>query len=290
MIRFCIGRTEVRISFGVLPLFAFCIVAGELKALLLAGTALAVHELSHAIAIKNFGGRTVRVSVYPFGTVMTPEMPKDGAAWAVALAGPLGSFTLAAVLTLPESLGLRSAWTEELFHTSLAIGLLNLVPAFPLDGGRLFRALLVKTVRERAAKTVLLIFTSLAACGLIGAGIYLVLHGVFAWTLFLLAPFLIGAAVSEWKTPDANAVSRVMERKTALRSGSPQKAQIVVLPPEASVSDAVCSIAKNRYTIFRIPTETGTLELTETDALDAAAKSGLDAPLKSIISGLTAGK
>ena len=290
MMRFRIGRTEVRISIGALPLFAFCIVAGELRALLLAGTALAVHELSHAIAIKNLGGRTARISVYPFGAVMTPELPSKSAEWVIALAGPLGSFALSAMLSLTETFGLRSAWAGDLNRTSLAIGLLNLVPAFPLDGGRLFRTLLSETVRARTAKTMLLLFTSVFACGSIGAGVYLALRGVYAWTLFLLPPFLVYAAVSEWKTPDAGAVSRAMERKTALRSGSPQKVQIVVLPQDASVGDAVCSIARSRYTIFRVQTEGGSIELTEDDALDAAAKSGLSAPIKSVFSGLTAGK
>ncbi len=289
--KFRVGGTEVRLSFGVLPLFAFCIVARETRALLLSCAALSVHEISHAIAIGNLGGRIARISIYPFGAVITPEWFKgEQGDWIAAIAGPLGSFALSGMLAAFRTAGVGFAWTEELFRVSLLIGLLNLVPAYPLDGGRVCRALLLRTVSERRARTVLLIFTALVSLGLTAAGVYLILHGVPAWTLLAIPPFLLGSAFAERRMPDAGIVARVMERREALRSGTPQKAQTVVLCDTATVGDAILAIAQSRYTILRIRTATGFVELTESDALQAAARCGLKTPLKTAISRLTAGK
>ena len=289
--RFRIGGTEVRLSFGVLPLLAFCIVAGETRALLLSCAALTVHEISHAIAIGNLGGRIARISLYPFGAVITPEWFKGKQGdWIAAIAGPLGSFALSGMLAVLRTAGVGFAWTEELFRVSLLIGFLNLVPAYPLDGGRVCRALLLRIVSERKARTVLLIFTALVSLGITAAGVYLILRGVPAWTMLAIPPFLLGSAFTEQRMPDAGIVARVMERREALRSGTSQKAQTVVLSDAATVGDAILAISQSRYTILRIRTGTGFVELTESDALQAAARCGLKTPLKTAISRLTAGK
>lgn len=289
--KFRVGGTELRISFGVLPLLAFCIVAGETRALLLSCAALTVHEISHAIAIGNLGGRIARISLYPFGAVITPEWFKgEQGDWIAAIAGPLGSFALSGMLAVLRTAGVGFAWTEELFRVSLLIGFLNLVPAYPLDGGRVCRALLLRIVSERKARTVLLIFTALVSLGLTAAGVYLILRGVPAWTMLAIPPFLLGSAFAEQRMPDAGIVARVMERREALRSGTPQKAQTVILSDAATVGDAILAISQSRYTILRIQTGTGFVELTESDALQAAARCGLKTPLKTAISRLTAGK
>ena len=289
--KFRVGGTELRLSFGVLPLLAFCIVAGETRALLLSCAALTVHEISHAIAIGNLGGRIARISLYPFGAVITPEWFKGKQGdWIAAIAGPLGSFALSGMLAVLRTAGVGFAWTEELFRVSLLIGFLNLVPAYPLDGGRVCRALLLRIVSERKARTVLLIFTALVSLGITAAGVYLILRGVPAWTMLAIPPFLLGSAFTEQRMPDAGIVARVMERREALRSGTSQKAQTVVLSDAATVGDAILAISQSRYTILRIRTGTGFVELTESDALQAAARCGLKTPLKTAISRLTAGK
>ena len=205
---------------------ALCIVLGEGVPLFLSVLALSLHEAAHWIAAKNTGRAPNALSIYPFGAVITPEWLKgEQGDWIAAIAGPLGSFALSGMLAVLRTAGVGSAWTEELFRVSLLIGLLNLVPAYPLDGGRVCRALLLRTVSERKARTVLLIFTALVSLGLTAAGVYLILRGVPAWTMLAIPPFLLGSAFAEQRMPDAGIVARVMERREAMRSGTPQKAQ-----------------------------------------------------------------
>ncbi len=119
-----------------------------------------LHELGHAVVAQRYGVEVINITLFPFGGLaqmsIVPELPEQELA--IALAGPGTNFLLAlpgAALLLIMGLPLTSApaeqsaaliwsliWLWVAFNT--AIGLFNLLPAFPLDGGRVLRALLVK--------------------------------------------------------------------------------------------------------------------------------------------------
>lgn len=290
--RFFLGRTEVRITPGAVLLPAFCIITGETQTLLFAILSLSVHEAAHAVAAKNLSIPLARLTVYPFGAVLTPDSPLcDARCEAIAAAaGPLGSLLFAALLRLSDAILPGGAWIEHLIGTNLIIAFLNLLPAFPLDGGRIFRALLSRTVRERTARIVLLSFTAAIALGMTGVGVICVLRGMSAWTLFLIPPFLIASAVREWRLHEAGIITRVLERGEAVRSGVPQTAKIVVIGANASIREALSCFSGSRYTILRVLNDAGFRELTETEILRAAAQNGPEMSLKSVILQLTDGK
>ena len=286
---FTLLRTEIRVTFGAVLFAAVCIVAGEAEALLLAVLSLAAHEASHAIAARNLAASVAKLTVYPFGAVMRldatfSDTKTEGI---VAAAGPLGSLTLAALLKLFATAFPGSDLLSRLSGTNLAIALLNLLPAYPLDGGRILRAVLRRFVREHTAKTLLFTFTVMLSLGMIVAGVYLVLHGVYAWTLFALAPFFIASALAEQRVPDAGILARVMDRTATLKSGVAQKAQIAVIGERASVGEALAALSGSRYTILRVLHASGYTELSEDAIVKAAAKYGMRASLHTAISGLT---
>lgn len=287
--RFSVGRTEVRVSIAVLPFLAFCVISGEWRPLLSALLSLAVHEAAHAITARNAGLFITRVSVHPFGAVMAADgaIAARDRIWLVAAAGPLGSVAFAALLKLGSAFAGGSEALKMLIRTNLLIAFFNLLPAFPLDGGQIFRAILTRTLRERTARSVLLTLTCVCAAGMLAAGLYLVLRGVPAWTLLAIPPFLIPAAVREWRLPDTGTVSRVMERSESLKNGSAQRARIVVVPDGITVGEALSALSAHRYTILRVHGETGDAELNEGQLVHAAAESGMQIPLKNIISRLT---
>ena len=282
--RFSVGRTEIRVTMPAVLVLAFCIAAGETKPLLLALVSLAVHEAAHAVAARNLKLPIACLTLYPFGAVMRLDAlflsGRDERI--VAAAGPLGSLAFAAVLSEDR--------IDPLIAANLAIAILNLFPAYPLDGGRIARSALQSVLRERTAKGLLLSFTAAVSVGLTAAGIYLAVRGIPAWALFAIPPFVLFSALREWKTPDAGTVSRVMERREAIRFGEARKAQIVVIGEDASIRDALASFSGARCTILRVVRSSGFVELTEFELVDAAAKLGVHTPLKTVILRLTDGK
>ena len=286
-----LGRTAIRVSASTLPFAAFCIVAGEWKQLLLSLLSLALHEAAHAIAARNAGLPIKRVTLYPFGAVMQLDNVPSGTdpKWTVAAAGPLFSLAVSGMLRLAASAFGASETSDLLLRINLAIAALNLLPAFPLDGGRVLKSCLCAKLNERAARTVTLSLTVLIALGLFGTALFLALRETPAWTLLSVPPFLLAAAFREWRVPDAGTVVRVMDRNSALRRGEPQKAEVTVVPDSLTVTEALTLLSARRYTILRVQGTSGCTDLDEGELIGAAARSDPHDTLKKVISGLTGG-
>lgn len=104
---------------------------------------VALHELGHALTAARFGIRTAHITLYPFGGVAAIErMPADPTQeLAIALAGPAVNFVLCAAAGWGWA-ATGSTVLVTLAVMNLLMGLFNLIPAFPMDGGRVLRALL----------------------------------------------------------------------------------------------------------------------------------------------------
>jgi len=105
--------------------------------LLLLAVSLLIHELAHALVARALGLRVLDITIWPLGGMARMEglTLHPGREAPVAAAGPLANLILAGLcVLLPGPLGDAAVWMN------LVLGLGNLIPAFPLDGGRLLRA------------------------------------------------------------------------------------------------------------------------------------------------------
>ena len=175
--------------------------AAGLLAALLFFLSLLLHELSHSIVARRSGHAVRSITLFLFGGVaeMTSEPEDPGTELRIAVAGPLASFALAlffwvAGRLLPETTpDLLLGVTSYLAWINLALGTFNLLPGFPLDGGRMLRALLwwrtgslrrASRVATQAGKGLGLGLALLGGIqifsGALVGGIWLVLIGLFA--------------------------------------------------------------------------------------------------------------
>jgi Zn-dependent protease len=112
--------------------------------ILLYGSVL-VHELSHCAVARAFHLAVRRVLLYPLGgfSEIEQEPPTPAQEFAVSAAGPAISLVLAAIaaaLTTVVPHGLANLLIDQLFRANLLVGIFNLLPGLPLDGGRILRA------------------------------------------------------------------------------------------------------------------------------------------------------
>jgi Zn-dependent protease len=124
------------------------------------------HELAHALVARRFGVRTDAITLFLFGGVATleeePASPKADAV--IALAGPalsalLAVAALAIVIAADRFVGhgpvreALGALGTYVVVANAVLAVFNLIPAYPMDGGRVLRALLWRRMRDRAAAT-----------------------------------------------------------------------------------------------------------------------------------------
>jgi Zn-dependent protease len=199
-----------------------------------------LHELGHALAARRFGIRTRDITLLPIGGVARleriPEIPWQELV--VALAGPAVNVLIAGVIYAGLMLGpglrpmtdatrLSGDFFQEFFWVNIWLAVFNMVPAFPMDGGRALRALLAMRLDYVRA-------TQLAA--VIGQGIA-VLFGVLG---VIYNPFLIFIAIFVWiaAAQEAGAV----QLRSAL-GGIPVKRAMITdfqsLRPDDPLSEAV---------------------------------------------------
>lgn len=102
-----------------------------------------LHELGHALAARQFGIRTRDITLYPFGGVAALEtMPKRPLhEFIVAIAGPAVNAVLFG-LGFTVALATNFEFAYLFAALNFAMGVFNMIPAFPMDGGRVLRALL----------------------------------------------------------------------------------------------------------------------------------------------------
>lgn len=168
------------IRWSVHPLFVLIMLAsvltGSFVELLTLFAIVLVHELGHVIAARSFGWTVREVKLLPFGGVAEVEdgsgLPAKEEAL-VALAGPLQNVWMAGAAWLLGQIGIwQPEWAAYVCQANIMIGLFNLLPILPLDGGKLLQAGLSRT---------------------------LTFHGTLVWgtriSLFFSALMIVGAAV-----------------------------------------------------------------------------------------------
>ncbi|HEY2443442.1 MAG TPA: site-2 protease family protein [Streptosporangiaceae bacterium] len=104
-----------------------------------------VHELSHCVVARAFGLPVRRILLYPLGgfSEIEQEAPTPAREFLVAAAGPAISLVLAAIgyaLTRVVTTGTTEILLAQLMWANLIVGVFNLLPGLPLDGGRMLRA------------------------------------------------------------------------------------------------------------------------------------------------------
>jgi len=112
---------------------------------------IVLHELGHAVVARRVGIPMRGITLFLFGGVaeMAGEPPSPWREFAMAIAGPLVSVALAILFFFLAIAGTVASWADELvtmldylWKINLMVLIFNLVPAFPLDGGRVLRSIL----------------------------------------------------------------------------------------------------------------------------------------------------
>ncbi|MCT2398325.1 site-2 protease family protein [Novosphingobium mangrovi (ex Huang et al. 2023)] len=292
-----IAGTVIRIHYTFLILFAWIGVAGwaasgptaalhTLTFFALLFLCVVLHEFGHIFAARRFGVRTPEVVLLPIGGVSRmeriPEEPQ--AEFVIAIAGPAVTLVIALVLILalgglpaPEAVAqdfTLHGLIVQLAFANLVLFVFNLIPAFPLDGGRVLRAGLAATLGHTRG-------TRVAAQIGQAAAFLLGLAGLFGGNmiLVLVAVFIYLAAGSE------NGIAQLH----GITSGKPASASMissfVSLQANDPVREAANALIHTEQREFPVVDDQGRLEglLTRDGIVQALVTKGPESPIADVM-------
>jgi Zn-dependent protease/CBS domain-containing protein len=217
------------------------------------------HEFWHSVIARHYGLPMKGITLFIFGGVseMEEEPPNAKTELLMAIAGPISSVVLGGIFLAVYRGGLAANWPEPVWGVlqylgwlNIVLAVFNLIPAFPLDGGRVLRSILW------AAKGDLRWSTRIASAFGSGVGMLLILLGLLAFVAgnfivgvwyFLIGMFIRGAAQMSYRQVlirnalGGEPVSRFME------------AHPVTVPPSITIRELVENyFYKYHYKMFPV--------------------------------------
>lgn len=218
-------------------------VAGVGFAVLLYGSIL-LHEMSHAVMAKRVGLKVRSISLQFLGgaTEIEGESKTAGQEFKIAVVGPLTSLAVGAAglaLLLLEPTGLTRLAVEGIAGANLVVGVLNLIPGLPLDGGRVLRAAVWKVRGNVHTGTIVAGWGGrvVALCALGWPVVSEQFTGVSADLYDYLFAAIIGSFL--WTGATASMMNaRLRQRLPALKARELAR-RVVAVPDDLPVSEAV---------------------------------------------------
>jgi Zn-dependent protease/CBS domain-containing protein len=244
-----------------------------------------LHEFGHALTAKRFGIVTRDITLYPIGGISTFEsLPKKpGQELLVGIAGPLVNVVIALALwlylsatnQLPDLSKLNESqdvfqfpFLWNLFVANTILAIFNLIPAFPMDGGRVFRSLLS-------------FFTDRAMATRVAAGIGQFLAIIFVFLGFFYNFWLVFIGLFVFLGAGGEAA---FERTKAALAGLKVKDAIMnrftLLSPDDTLSKAVEVLLNSQESEFVIAEANKPIGiLTKGEIIKGLSEKGRDAPV-----------
>jgi len=224
--------------------------------------ALLAHELSHSLVARRYGVKVKGITLWLFGGVSQLEGEPTTAPSEALIAGvgPLTSFVVAAVcygVAVVASNDLVAGLFSYLFQVNLLLAIFNLVPAFPLDGGRLLSSILWWRSGSRQsgvhnAVRVGRVFAYLMIAG--GVALFLFGQGFNGLWLAFIGWFLLSAAAQE----EAGSAVRTLLRNIPVSAA--MTSPVVTLPDWITVDQFLESVAPNHsFTTYPVHDASGKL-------------------------------
>lgn len=273
-----INISLLTICFFVL-LFLIGIYKGDHLTVILYLLALLLHETAHLFFAEAFGYQVKEFKLTPLGGCLVVDSLMalyPVAEFVIAFAGPLSNLLMVAGVRYLEFLGVKSSWLEYWGQYNWMLGIINLIPAAPLDGGRLLNALLKKIFSFDIATLIT------KGIGLFVAGFIFSIGLIKCWTggawilYFVTAVFLLYQVVN-FQGPKLESFWRMAERRRMIfeKKGYAHLKPILV-KPGILIRNFLQRCGGDELLIFLIKKPGGVDLITEETAWDLLINKGYE--------------
>lgn len=245
-----LGCTVVLSPWLAVALAAYA-AAGELGPALVAYALVAGHELAHLVVARGFGLQVDEVELWPFGGIARVpglEAAEPALVALVALAGPLHHLLMLGVGELLNAAGLlHPVYGPWFLRANLTLGVINLLPALPLDGGRVLHAYLRAVRGEPAATRLALAAGYATAAGLAVVAVAAAAYGLWLPELAVLAATVLAGARREASRAPALALRPLWRRRQELARARVLPVTAVAAPADLPLRELLPHLPARRY-------------------------------------------
>ncbi|WP_312334744.1 M50 family metallopeptidase [Anaerospora hongkongensis] len=285
-----VAGTQIILNNWFLVLLGLFALAGMLGKVLIVFGAIICHELAHAGTAHLLGFKVREIELLPFGGVARIDRLNEAAPvqdMLIAAAGPLCSLVLAAITHLMMT---KFAYRHEEWFFFLQVNIMlacfNLLPALPLDGGRIFRAWLCRVLDYGRATQIVVTVSKGISLGLLGYSLAdFGLSGTVNVTFIAAGIFLFASARAETQIAGFRTMRVLAHKKELLTAKGIMSTAHFTAVSSMPIKEVMKHFHPEQYYIVIVVDESLAVQgqVTETELWEVLTKKGISATLFDIL-------
>ncbi len=250
----CRGSLVIRVSKYFIPYVIFLIIIGYKGKLIYAFFIVIVHELVHYMVAKHYNFSGFDIELIAVGAVLKFKeldnaSPKEDLI--ISLSGPMANIVLGIIFYLANNKAPCIEF-EMLCYGNMAIGIFNMIPAFPLDGGRVLRDILYFKFSYKKANKIMINISVIIGAFLMFFYILLFLKGISNFNVGIIGLFIIVSSLKEKERISYIIMGDIIKKKYRFTQKGYIENKNVSIYYKKDLISVMALFDKNKYNIFTI--------------------------------------
>lgn len=274
------------INIWFIPVAVCAFAGGYINIFSAAFTIALLHELSHVLCAYHLGISVSRITIYPFGVAaqLSGEYIKSSEKeFLIAFSGPFLNiilFWICIILAKLFSFDILNFCID----INIAMAVVNLIPALPLDGGRMLKSILASQFGIIRAYNFMMHLSRTLICALGIFAVYLFFSSDFNFSLILISAFLFQNLSREQKSISHITLSEILNNSNKLKSRNMYKTKVICTSEDAFASIILRHLSYDYFCIVHIADQNSSIvkTLSETQVLSALTTQGIRIKFKDI--------
>lgn len=286
-------KTNGLISLGKVKVHFFLVfliiasISGKYIHLFLTSWVLALaHEFVHILVGIRLGVKYSSITLYPFGVcanLKEPVIKNPVYEILIAVSGPFFNICIFYIVLYIQSF-YNNQILEYAKNATIAMAVINLLPCLPLDGGRIFRGILVLCADSLTAWRISLKVGRITGAVIIFVSVIMLLTFKFNFSYILIGVFLLGGLCNQSKGLSINMLREILYEKEKLSPNEDSTATVLVGYEDMPARKLFRRLSYNRYFVIDVINNDGKIinRLTETQILSALIGQSIRIRLREI--------